>query len=241
MEPGRAGACVRLAITTNSAEVDLIDIAICGAGGFAREVAWLLASLQESYNFVGYVEEELSCGGTLHGAPVMSWGCFRDRYPHGAAIVAVGDPTTREKAVQACAGARFATLEHPTVERSSMNVRIGEGSIICCGSILTVDIDIGRHVQVNLHCTIGHDVHIGDYSTLSPGVHVSGNVHIGRSVYVGTGAAIINGTPTKPLVIGDGAVIGAGAVVIGNVERNCLYAGVPAVLKKKYLRDRTVL
>jgi len=216
------------------AKAKAIDIAICGAGGFAREVTWLLASLHESYNLIGYIQEEPNHGRLLHGIPVMSWDRFKDRYPHAATIVAVGEPTSREKAVRECAGARFATLEHPSVERSSMNVRIGEGSIICCGSILTVDIDISRHVHVNLHCTIGHDVRIGEFTTLAPGVHVSGNVHIGRSVYIGTGASIINGTEAHPLVIGHGAVIGAGAVVICNVEPGCLYAGVPAVLKKKY-------
>lgn len=34
--------------------------------------------------------------------------------------------------------------------------------VICAGTILTVDITIGRHVIINLDCTVGHDAHIED-------------------------------------------------------------------------------
>ena len=89
-------------------------------------------------------------------------------------------------------------------------------------------------VHVNLDCTIGHDVKIGAYSTLAPGVHVSGNVHIGEGVYIGTGANIINGTSDKPLIVENGSVIGAGACITASTEANALYVGVPASLKKRF-------
>ena len=106
------------------------------------------------------------------------------------------------------------------------SVRVGIGTIICSGSIFTVDIEVGAHVHVNLDCTIGHDVRTGDFAALSPGAHSSGNVHIGRGAYIGTGAVIINGTPAEPLLVGDRAVIAAGACVTGLVESDSLYAGV---------------
>lgn len=211
-------------------------IAIYGAGGFAREVAWLLSTLEKPYSLLGYIEDNTAHGRMLHGEPVWTWDMFLDANPKARVTVAVGSPKTREKLVRKCAeaGLGFATLVHQSVEMSNFNVRLGEGTIVCCGSILTVDIEIGKHVHVNLDCTIGHDVRIGDFATLSPGVHVSGNVHIGAGAYIGTGASIINGTSAKPLVIGEHAVIGAGACVTKDVEPGCLYAGVPAVLKKRY-------
>ncbi|MFH0730649.1 MAG: acyltransferase [Pseudomonadota bacterium] len=42
-------------------------------------------------------------------------------------------------------------------------------------------------------------------------------MHFGKRVYVGTGAVFINGTENAPLMIGDDAVIGAGAVVTKSV------------------------
>ena len=83
-------------------------------------------------------------------------------------------------------------------------------------------------MQINLGCTIGHDVIMGDYTTLAPGVHVSGCVHFGRRVYVGTGAVIINGTQNNPIVIGDDVVIGAGACVTKSVSAGLTVVGVPA-------------
>lgn len=111
-------------------------------------------------------------------------------------------------------------------------VDIGDGVVICAGNIVTTNVNLGKHVHVNLGCTIGHQASIGDFTTLSPGVHVSGNVRIGRGVFVGTGATIINGTASEPLSIGDGAIVAAGACVTKPVESGALVAGVPAVRKR---------
>lgn len=55
------------------------------------------------------------------------------------------------------------------------------------------------------------------------------DISIGKGVFVGAGSIIIG-----PCTIGDHAVIGAGSVVTpGYYEGNCLYAGNPAVFKKK--------
>lgn len=210
-------------------------VAIYGAGGFAREVAWLLSTREGAFNVVGFIEDSANGDRVLNGRRVMSWDTFSRSHSDSLLAVAVGNPQSRRKLAAKCSeqGFSFATLVHHSVEMSKF-VEVGAGSIVCCGSILTVNIILEQHVHINLDCTIGHDVHIGEFSTLAPGVHVSGNVHIGKSVYVGTGANIINGSSDNPLVIGDGSVIGAGACVTRNTEPNCLYAGVPAELKKRY-------
>ena len=113
-------------------------------------------------------------------------------------------------------GFQSENLIHPRTEMSRW-IEMGEGAVICAGCILTTNITIGKLVQINLDCTIGHDVILGDYTTLAPGVHVSGWVHFGKRVYVGTGAVFINGTAENPLVIGDDVVIGAGACVTKSI------------------------
>jgi sugar O-acyltransferase (sialic acid O-acetyltransferase NeuD family) len=124
-------------------------------------------------------------------------------------------------------GFRFETIIHPRTERSRW-IKIGLGTVICAGNILTTNITLGTQVQINLDCSIGHDVVMGDYTTLAPGVHVSGWVHFGKRVYVGTGAVIINGTEEAPIIIGDDAVIGAGACVTKSVAERMTVVGVPA-------------
>ena len=116
----------------------------------------------------------------------------------------------------------FATLIDPSVILSD-RVKIGEGSIICAGTILTVDIIIGRHVIINLDCTVGHDDVIRDYVTVYPSVNISGNVTVGNESELGTGAQIIQGK-----TIGQQSIIGAGSVVIRDIPDKCTAVGNPA-------------
>jgi len=208
-------------------------IAIYGAGGMGREVAWLVQSCnekQEIYRVACFIDDnEAMHGAELNGIPVMGLGELARTFPGAAVVGATGNPKTRRITMEkaSAAGFGFETIIHPRVEMSRW-IEIGMGTVICAGSILTTNIILGQQVQINLDCTICHDVVMGDYTTLAPGVHVSGWVHFGRDVYVGTGAVFINGTSEKPLRIGDGAVIGAGACVTKSVADCCTVVGVPA-------------
>lgn len=102
-------------------------------------------------------------------------------------------------------------------------VKIGEGSIICAHTIITVNVYIGNHVIINLDCTIGHDAVLQDFVSLYPSVNVSGKTNIGRAVELSTGMQIIQGRTVR-----DYSIVGAGAVVIRNIEDEGTYIGVPA-------------
>lgn len=209
------------------------DIVIYGAGGFAREVAWLVESIAAAggeYRPAAFVDDDESQHGEeINGLPVVGLEEAGQRFPEGGLAVAVGSPTVRRTLTEngLSAGLEPVSLVAPDV-RMSRWVDVGSGSVVCAGNILTTNITIGEGVQINLDCTVGHDVVLGDYTTLAPGVHVSGWVHFGEDVYVGTGAVIINGTSDDPLTIGDGAVIGAGACVTGAIDAGVTAVGVPA-------------
>jgi sugar O-acyltransferase (sialic acid O-acetyltransferase NeuD family) len=213
----------------------MVKTYIHGAGGFGREVAWLLEHLIAAPRRIeAFIEDAggSKIGQRLLGIPVLAPA----RIDYGEApeiFVAIGNPRVRRKVTErhlaAGAGLPSAVAADVIVHGSC---KIGAGAIICRGSILTVDIRIGAHVHVNLDCTIGHDAQLDDYATLAPGVHVSGNVHIGAGAYIGTGATIINGEEGRPLVIGRGCVVAAGATVTRDVPEKTLVAGVPAVVKK---------
>ena len=53
------------------------------------------------------------------------------------------------------------------------SIIIGNGSIICSGTVLTCGITIGKMAHININSTIGHDVKIGNFVTCSPGVNIS--------------------------------------------------------------------
>jgi len=209
------------------------EIAVYGAGGFAREVAWLVQSiseLNENYKMVCFIDDnEKNQGQIINGIPVMRLLQAREKFPEASMIGGIGSPKTRQILMEkaAAAGFPFEILIHPRVERSKF-VEIGEGTVICAGNILTTNIKLGRHVQINLDCTVGHDVIMDDYTTLAPGVHVSGWVHFGQRVYVGTGAVFINGTREAPLTTGNDSIIGAGACVTNPVPAGETWVGIPA-------------
>lgn len=209
------------------------QIAIYGAGGFAREVAWLVQSCNkeiEDYKVVCFIDDNPALyGQILNGIPVVSLEAACQQFVSASVVCGIGNPQTRQRVTEkvSAAGFEIATIIHPNVEHSQW-IEIGIGTVICAGNILTINIILGKHVQINLDCTVGHDVIMGDFTTLAPGVHVSGCVHFGQRVYVGTGAVIINGTQEEPLVIGDDVVIGAGACVTKAVPPGLTVVGVPA-------------
>ena len=203
-------------------------IVIYGAGGFAREVAWLAEGC--GHRVACFIDDDASkTGKSLNDIPVLTMTDAAQQFAGALVAAGIGNPTARQAVMNRAAenGFTWASLVHPHVERSQW-ISLGRGIVICAGTILTTNIVVGDHVQINLDCTIGHDVSLGEYATLAPGVHVSGCVTIGRRVYIGTGAVIINGTQTEPLTIGDDAVIGAGACVTRSVKNGVTAVGVPA-------------
>jgi sugar O-acyltransferase (sialic acid O-acetyltransferase NeuD family) len=203
------------------------DIVIIGAGGFGREVAWLINDINEvtpHWNLLGFVDDDPALQGqSVAGYPVL--GNLEWLSQQNIAVVcAIGNPLIKRKIMQRLESSQntYPVLIHPSVIMSD-DVRIGEGSILCAGNILTVNIDLGKHVILNLLCTIGHDAVIKDYCSLMPGIRVSGNTVLEEAVHVGTGTSIIQG-----ITIGRNAVIGMGSVVIKDIPYNSTAVGVPA-------------
>lgn len=204
------------------------DLYIIGAGGFGREVAWLVERINEiepTWNIKGFIDDNESRWGVKENNYVVLGGCdYLKTLGEVYAVCAIGAAKVRKNVIEKIkkSSVKFATLIDPSV-LISKRVEVGEGTIICANSILTVDIKIGEHVIINLDCTIGHDDIIDDFVTLYPSVNVSGNVYLGECSELGTGMQIIQGkTVTK------NTIIGAGAVVVRDIEVSGTYVGCPA-------------
>lgn len=205
-------------------------VVVYGVGGHGREIAsYISEGRAPGLSLTGFIDDNVTnTGCQVNGFPVFR---LEDPKLDPAAIsviCGVGDPKIREKLVAKCASRGFSFATLAACLALSRDVGLGEGVMIGPGSILTTNIELRRHVHINVACSISHDVFIDEFANVNPGVHINGWVRVGRRAYVGAGAVISNGHPGRPLIIGDDAVIGAGACVLRSVEAGATVVGVPA-------------
>lgn len=211
----------------------MTKIAVFGAGGFARELAWLISEINETkrtYDFIGYLVSDLdrltSTDSRNEVLGDLSWlDANRDQLQ--CLALGVGNPEARLR-IAAEVQPKFPEIEwppliHPSVRFERESSRIGEGAILCAGVIGTVGLVIEPFTMVNLSCTLGHEAKLGKGSVLNPTVNISGGVELGEGVLVGTGAQIL-----QYVHVGARAAVGAGAVVTKNVDAGQTVVGVPA-------------
>lgn len=206
------------------------DLYIIGAGGFGREIAWLaerINAVNPTWDIKGFIDDNQTVQGTQRGNYRVVGTCnmLETMDEEVWVVCAIGASHVRRKVIEKVSqfkNVKFATLIDPSVLMSP-SVKIGEGTMVCAGNILTVDISIGNHVIINLDCTVGHDAVLGDFVTLYPSVNVSGCSVLESEVEMGTGAQIIQG---KKIL--QGTIVGAGAVVTKDLPANCTAVGAPA-------------
>jgi sugar O-acyltransferase (sialic acid O-acetyltransferase NeuD family) len=192
---------------------------IIGAGGFGREIYWSL-SMIERIGTVFFVDDEYYDGTDPLILPISKFN--PEEYD---VVIAIADSVARERIANSLPkNTKYFTHIHPTAQLHGPDIVIGEGSIICAGSIITTNVKIGKHAHINLITTIGHDCVIGDYFTTAPGVQISGNETIGDRVYFGARSSV-----KQKITICDDVIIGMNAGVVKNIEETGVYVGCPAV------------
>ncbi len=202
---------------------------IVGAGGLGREVlSWALdiqRHSQPDWRLVGFLDQnkdaltDFSLPVDVVGDP----GSFVPS-PDDVLVCAVGDPTVKLKLCHELEerGARFVSLVHPTVVMG-MNCTVREGSILCPNVVLTTNVSVGKHVLVNVSATLGHDVRVGEGSTINSHSDITGHAILERGVFLGSRASIL-----PKAQVGEFAKVGAGSVVLKRVAPHTTVFGIPA-------------
>lgn len=208
--------------------------AILGTGGCGRGIMPLARRQLERSAASGpwdlvFVDDEPRAA-QCNGMPVVAYpDWLREPADERHIALAVADGRTRARLAQRCIDDGLAFLEVRADNVVVMDaVQRGAGALLSPFVTLTSNIRIGVHFHANLYSYVEHDCVIGDYVTFAPGVRCNGNVVVEDFAYIGSGAMLRQGRPGKPLVIGRGAVVGMGAVVLDDVPAGVTVAGNPA-------------
>ena len=204
------------------------NLYIIGAGGFGREIAWLVERINANnptWNLKGFIDDdELLLGKYKNGYQVLGDCEYLKKLGEVYAVCAIASARIRKNIIDKFRGSKiiFTSLIDPSV-LTSERVEIGSGAIICAGTILTVNIKIGNYAIVDVNSTRGQDSEIEDFVTLYPSVNISGNCIVGECSELGTGMQIIQGKK-----ISRDCIIGAGAVVVKDITESGTFVGCPA-------------
>jgi UDP-perosamine 4-acetyltransferase len=202
----------------------VIPVWVLGNGGHAKVVLDAIRC-QARYEVAGILsdrpDESTILPGLPHQGPVTR--DLAERLGVNRAVIAIGSNPVRARLADLLDElVRFVTVVHPSATVAS-SASIGEGVVICAGSIVQPYATIGDHTIINTGATVDHDSCIESFSHVAPGSHLAGNVSVGRGAFLGIGSVVVPGVQ-----IGANAVVGAGSVVIRDVETGSRVAGVPA-------------
>jgi len=216
----------------------MITYAFYSAGGYARETrAGFIASRSmsgpDTFEVVFIDDDPQTIGTRIHDSRVISYEEAKT-IPDLRVNVAFADPALRRKKVMQCErdGLKFFSSFAPTCIIGD-NVEILEGAIFSHNTVVTSDARIGRHFHCNIYSYVAHDCIVGDFVTFAPRVSLNGRIKVEDGVYIGSDATFLPGKEGRYLTIGEGAIIGAGAVVTKDVEPGAVVVGNPARPKER--------
>lgn len=199
-------------------------VVVIGAGGHAKVIVDILQQNNE-YDIVGMVDKCQMPG--FWGIPVIGTDSdlpqiFAEGIGH--AFVAIGSNKIRQSVSKIVEKVGFqminAISKHAIV---SPYCKIGKGVAVMSGAVINGDTFLGDGCIVNTSASIDHDCTIESYVHVAPGTNVAGGVRIRSGSFIGVGSRIIDG-----IIIGCNVTVGAGTVVIHDIEENCTIVGSPA-------------
>lgn len=203
---------------------------VYGAGDLGKFIVYNIDMFGEEYDIIGFMDDDThKIGQTLCGLPVFGIDYLNSSKTDGLnVVIAISSPRAKE-----CISQRLATfrLEFPNFISPkswiSKGTKMGKGILLYPNSSIDYEAEIGDFTTINAGCTVGHNVTIGRFATLAPGVNLSGFTRVEEKANLGIGCCSI-----QRIRIGSHSVIGGQAMLIEDVESDRTVVGVPAKIIK---------
>ncbi len=204
-------------------------VLIFGSSGHSKVVIDIFEKY-ENIEIIGLIDGNKVIGEEILGYKIIGneedLPVIMEKFPDTQFFIAIGDNWIRNKVhykiLTNYSKANFISAIHPSAQIGK-NVSIGLGAVIMAGAVVNSDSQIGDFTIINTNSSLDHDSVMGDFSSLAPNVAVGGNVNIGCFSAISIAATIIHG-----LKIGEHTIVGAGSLVLKDLDPKYVYYGIPA-------------
>lgn len=205
---------------------------IVGAGTYGEVYLALLREV--GVEIVGFLDDApqlkgqsvrgISVLGSLEDLPDM-----KEKYGVEAVYCPLGNNKLRVSILKhaLALGYEIPNFIHKDVSISP-NVLIGRGIYVLEGTHIMPYTKIENFVMISMGVNIAHHSLLGEGTFLSTGVNFGASIITHKYTYIGMGTTIMTGVHE----LGENCLIGAGAVVIKDVPKNAVVAGVPGKILK---------
>ena len=194
--------------------------------------------LDNSHEVVGYFDRDTNISNSYQGIPYLgnkecfeSWIKSYENTTQLCFINSMGPGLGKERLEMhkylSGYGLRPITAIHNNAFVAP-NAKIGDGSQVYAQSAVCVDTVLGKCCIVNTSASVDHECILEDGVSVGPGARLAGLVKVGKYADIYTGATIL-----PRVKIGEGAVVGAGSVVLKDIEPYTTVVGNPAKPIKK--------
>ena len=206
------------------------DIAIYGFGGFGREIASIIQSINNitpTWNIIGFFDDGVAKGTTNRYGEVL--GNMEDLNSWSKPlnlVIAIASPTALQKLSSNIENQNicFPNIIAPTVLFFDKDTFVsGQGNVLCHNCRVSCDVELGNFNLLNGAVSLGHDVKLGDFNMMQPETRISGESVVGDVNFFGVRALVLQG-----LKIGDNTRIRASSVVMRKTKDGKTYFGNPA-------------
>jgi sugar O-acyltransferase (sialic acid O-acetyltransferase NeuD family) len=197
---------------------DSTGLVIYGGGGQGKVIIDLIRTLG-THRIVGILDDGLDAGEQVLGVPVLGGvKVLPVLYDRGIRLAAntvggIGKPQVRLQVFQTLAEAGFScpTLVHPSAWVDS-SAELEGGVQILAQSYVSSAARVGYGTLINAGVIVSHDCMIGACVNLSPGAALAGEVKVHDFAQIG-----MNATVNIGVTIGKGALVGNGATIKADV------------------------
>ena len=195
------------------------NILIYGASGHSKMIVDIILK-NNQYNIIGFIDSYKPINTEIYGYKVIgnldSLAKLIEEHTIVGIVIAVGDNFLRLNAynniVNIAPKIEFIPVIHPSAVLAN-DVVIPKGTVLMASTIINANAKIGEFCILNSKSSLGHDSMMSDFSSLASGATTGGNVCIGFCSAISLEVTII-----QNVSIGDYTVIGAGSLVLNDVE-----------------------